>query len=294
VVVDGDREQAAAQPGQETGEPKQLVEPAFEGGDLLGEIGAESVPEGLILSVGVKTLGGMVERLSPRGRPDQDVPEHHGAAPRSIAELKDAEAVRDGFGKNRLGGSGSLVREVSFHRTQAPSLGAIARHNPSTERSLRPLAQLERTGIVLENIAYDFDSQGFETEKLSAQLVTGWKESPGHRRNMLDPDVTETGVAVARSEKTGYYYTVQMFGRPKSAAIEFQIDNRSGEAVGYAIGDKTFSLPPRYVRTHTRCRPTELTFRWPGEKAKPTSVKPVAGDHLVVTWKGGEYRVTKE
>ena len=43
-----------------------------------------------------------------------------------------------------------------------------------------------------------------------------------------DPDVTETGVAVARSEKTGYYYGVQMFGRPKSAAVVFKVENRAG------------------------------------------------------------------
>ena len=44
---------------------------------------------------------------------------------------------------------------------------------------------------------------------------------------MLDADATETGISVARSEHTGYYYAVQMFGRPKSDAIEFQISNRS-------------------------------------------------------------------
>ncbi len=148
--------------------------------------------------------------------------------------------------------------------------------------------------IVLENIAYAFDSRGFDTGPLAEQFVTGWKESPGHRKNMLDPDATETGVAVARSEKTGHYYAVQMFGRPKSAAIEFTIDNRAGEAVEYTIGEKTFTLQPRFVRTHTRCRPSEVTFRQPTEGAKPTTVKPVSGDSFVVTREGDGYRVTKK
>jgi len=97
VVIDGEREQATGQPGGDGGESEQLIEPAFEGRPLLGEIGPESVPEGLILGVGVESLGGVVERLGPRGRPDQDVPEHPGTAPRSVAELEDAEAVRDGL-----------------------------------------------------------------------------------------------------------------------------------------------------------------------------------------------------
>ena len=146
--------------------------------------------------------------------------------------------------------------------------------------------------IVLENIANAFDSRGFETEQLAGQFVTGWKESPGHRKNMLDPDVTQTGVAVGRSEKTGYYYAVQMFGRPKSAAIEFRVENRSDARIGYAIGDQTFDLRPRVIRTHTRCRPPELRFTWPDGQS--TTVKPATGDRLVVTRNGDGFAVGKK
>ncbi len=160
----------------------------------------------------------------------------------------------------------------------------------------RPAERAEKHGydycLISENIAYVFDSRGYTAEKMTDQFVTGWKESPGHRKNMLDPDVTETGVAVARSEKTGYYYAVQMFGRPKSRAIEFKIDNRSGEAVTYAIGDRTFELPPRVIRTHTRCRPAGVQFRWPG--GGEASVTPATGDRFVVTRDGGRFAVKKE
>ena len=75
--------------------------------------------------------------------------------------------------------------------------------------------------VIAENIAYEYSSEGFATADLAARLVEGWKKSPGHRKNMLDPDVTETGMAVAHREKSGKYYAVEMFGRPRSAAIEF-------------------------------------------------------------------------
>ena len=143
--------------------------------------------------------------------------------------------------------------------------------------------------LVLENIAHAYDSEGFDQDKLAGVFVTGWKESPGHRRNMLDPDATNTAVAVARSEKTGHYYAVQMFGRPKSAAVEFRVENRSGEAVEYALGGQPFALPPRVVRTHSGCRPEELVFRWPG--GKTTASTPAAGDRLTVTKDGDEFRV---
>ena len=148
--------------------------------------------------------------------------------------------------------------------------------------------------IVAENIAYVFNPNGFTAEALADEFFTGWKNSPPHRKNMLDPDVTDTAVAVARSKETGYYYAVQMFGRPKSAAIEFKIENRAGDEVSYSIGDKTYTLPPRYTRTHEQCRPAEVSFQWPGEKKPSATVKPAAGDAYVISKEGGTYRVTKQ
>ena len=146
--------------------------------------------------------------------------------------------------------------------------------------------------IVLENIAYAFDSRGFSNDKLTDDFVTGWKNSPGHRRNMLDRDATETGVGVARSEKTGHYYAVQVFGRPKSAAIAFTVANKSGAEVKYSVGDAAYTLPARYSRTHTICRPAEVMFQWPDESK--SSVKPAGGEQYAVTKDGEKFQVAKE
>jgi uncharacterized protein YkwD len=146
--------------------------------------------------------------------------------------------------------------------------------------------------IVLENIAYMYNSEGFTTDDLGGGLVKGWQESPGHRKNMLDPDVTETGVAVARSEKTGYFYAVQMFGRPKSLAIEFKIANRSDVKLEYTIGEDKYTLEPQHVQTHGRCRPgEEIKFTAPEGLS---AVKVAAGDRFAVTGKGGTYQVKKD
>lgn len=120
--------------------------------------------------------------------------------------------------------------------------------------------------IVSENIAYQFDSTGFTGDELVKKFVTGWKESPGHRKNMLDGDVTETGVGIARSDETGYYYAVQMFARPKSAAIDFAVENRSKKTIEYTVGEERFSLPPRAIRRHTRCRSGEISFPFSDRK----------------------------
>lgn len=135
--------------------------------------------------------------------------------------------------------------------------------------------------IVSENIAYHFFTKGLATQALVDRAVTGWKESPGHRRNMLKPHVTEIGVAVSQSEKTGVYYAVQMFGRPRSAALDFTISNRTETTVQYSIGDQSFSLPPSYRRTHQQCRPDTLQLKHQDQVLAEHQIS--NGDTLTVT-----------
>ena len=141
--------------------------------------------------------------------------------------------------------------------------------------------------VVLENIAYRYSSQGFSADELASGFFTGWKNSKGHRENMLDPAVTETAVAVAHSEESGNFLAVQLFGRPQSAAIEFQIANMTDETLQYTVTAQQprdsasnqsetgnpFELPPRAIMTHQRCRPSQIHFQsmMNGKMIKPES-----------------------
>lgn len=148
--------------------------------------------------------------------------------------------------------------------------------------------------IISENIAYQYNSAGFTREELASSLVEGWKRSASHRRNMLDSDVSDTGVAVARSAKTGYYYAVQMFARSKSSTIAFGIANRSGTTVAYRLGDERFSLPPRLTRSHERCRPAQLALLPPGDESEVPPIKPESGDRFVVSRENGSLAIRKD
>ena len=168
--------------------------------------------------------------------------------------------------------------------------------------------------LIAENIAVEFSSRGFTTHALASKFVQGWKHSPGHRKNMLDPDVIETGVGVAQSE-TGYYYAVQMFGRPRSKSITFRVANKSGTTVEYWLGDRSFKLPPDYTETHTVCRRLDLRIQPPqmqppnmqppqakpkaGQPApktapKTNSLHPADGDRFVIVTQKGEIRIEKQ
>ncbi|WP_437203456.1 CAP domain-containing protein [Planctomicrobium sp. SH664] len=114
--------------------------------------------------------------------------------------------------------------------------------------------------LMAENIGFLFKSTGLSTGALANGFITGWKNSPPHRANMLQPDVTEIGVGVAQSRETGIYFGVQLFARPKSAMVEFQVANDSPHDIRYRAGDEEFTLPPRFRRTHAFCKEVQLTL----------------------------------
>jgi uncharacterized protein YkwD len=137
--------------------------------------------------------------------------------------------------------------------------------------------------LVLENIAWESDPAGFTAKELAERFVEGWKKSPGHRKNLLDPDVTEIGIGVAHSPHTDRYYAVQDFGRPKSEAIRFKVANRTDQTVRYDLDGKEQTLRPGYTMTYHRCRPPELRFRLgEGETAKAETFHPRTGSRYVV------------
>ena len=142
-----------------------------------------------------------------------------------------------------------------------------------------PAARAKRFGYeyctVAENIAYVYSSEGTDTAELARRLFEGWQNSQAHRENMLNPNVTETAVAIAHSPRTDYYYAVQLFGRPKSQMTEFKVANRTGVGVEYLLDGHTFQLPTRTTSTHQVCKRPVVEFR--GKTLQPTN-----GQQLVI------------
>jgi hypothetical protein len=131
---------------------------------------------------------------------------------------------------------------------------------------------------VAENISYQYSSEPLGTEELARRFVQGWKGSPGHRRNMLGPNAVHMANAVSRSPKTGRFYAVQLFGRPRESAVEFGIANRAKAQVRYRLGDQAYSLNPGQERIHTVCVAPEVTF----VNAEGGTVRPQPGERLQV------------
>lgn len=171
-------------------------------------------------------------------------------------------------------------------------LGTLSHEADGTTAGQRAAASGYEHCVIAENIARQYSSLGFATGELGRGLVEGWKGSPGHRKNMVDGDVTETGVAIAHRSWKGIpdYFAVQLFGRPASAQFEFEIRNATAALVRYRVGERAYTLPPRYSRIHTECAPRPLAF----EAGDAPRYSVTGGERFVVTSSRGQVTVRRE
>jgi len=54
-------------------------------------------------------------------------------------------------------------------------------------------------------------------QSVAKSLAEGWKNSPGHYKNIINPEFNITGVSVSYNKQTQALYAVQTFGKTKSA-----------------------------------------------------------------------------
>jgi uncharacterized protein YkwD len=188
--------------------------------------------------------------------------------------------------RRRLRVNADLSRAAQYFANYLARTGKFSH----TADGKEPWERTEQYGydycLVAENIAYRYSSAGFSTRELARGFMRGWRKSPGHRRNLLDPDTYDIGVGVAHSRKTGRYYAVQDFGRPRSNTITFRITNQADRKVDFRVDGKSYSIQPRYTITFQRCRPPKVQFaQAAGQGAGSTSEKtyrPHTGTHYVI------------
>ena len=141
---------------------------------------------------------------------------------------------------------------------------------------------------IAENLALHQDSRGFQSRALAVSAMEGWLNSPGHRKNLMTAEMTEIGVAVAKApDKDPKYIAVQLFGRPQSMAISFQVSNTSSEPVSFAFSGKSRELTPHMAITMHSCSAGALSFEKKGAKAFTARFDAADGTNYVVSGTAG-------
>ena len=125
-----------------------------------------------------------------------------------VVTLTNAE--RGERGRTRLHANPRLMRAAQIHAEQMARAGQLAHDLPSATYPTtedRLAAARYRWQMYGENVALGQSS--------AAEALRGWMNSPGHRKNILNPAYTELGTGYA-VDRSGRPYFVQVFGRPRS------------------------------------------------------------------------------
>jgi len=155
----------------------------------------------------------------------------------------------------------------------------------------KPAQRIAATGYkycqVAENLARHSRSVGFAAQELAKLAVNGWKNSPGHRRNMMQANVTEIGVGVAKTSGQHRYLSVQLFGRPQSLRYTFEIRNESRQRIKYTFSKRQSDIPGRTSIKMTVCVPGILKFQQSARRRdgqnRPPHFKTGSGDQFVIS-----------
>jgi Cysteine-rich secretory protein family len=145
-----------------------------------------------------------------------------------------------------------------------------------------PSARVKAAGydacLVGENLGQFLDSRGFETKQLARDAVEGWINSPGHRATLLTEGATDIGIAIVKAPAELRYTVVQLFARPQTLSISFQVANSSGGTVKYAVADKPHEIQTGYSARHTTCLAPVVHFNVKSGQANETKFDAMDGD----------------
>ena len=123
--------------------------------------------------------------------------------------------------RNRKG-AGSLVEDpqlTAYAQRRAEEISRDFEHRRPGNTKWH--SGLTAYGAVGENLAYGFND--------TQSVMTGWKNSPGHYRSMINPRFTKIGVGLAKIN--GVYYWVQIFG--DDTATSFYNTRSNTPSVGF-------------------------------------------------------------
>lgn len=141
---------------------------------------------------------------------------------------------------------------------------------------------------IAENLASHKDSRGFQTRALAVSAMEGWLNSPGHRKNLMTAELTEIGVGVAKApDKDPKFILVQVFGRPQSMSISFQVSNTTSETVSVSFSGKSQELTPHMAMTMHACSGGPLALEKKGAKAFSARFDAADGTNYVVSGTAG-------
>jgi uncharacterized protein YkwD len=135
------------------------------------------------------------------GKPAPEQPTFYQDLAQTDVNLDAAAAASMISGYRTNNGLGSLEVDPELMRMASEQAHAMAAHDRMDHDIGRPFAERIKNSPFRGSVAVENISAGYHT---LAEAFSGWRDSPPHRANMLNPSVTRMGIAAAYAPASKY------------------------------------------------------------------------------------------
>ena len=149
------------------------------------------------VAIGVAALAGCAGNSEP---PPSDPSFYRSMAqPDVTVDAAAAASMISGYRSNN--GLAAVVVDPELMRFASEQAHAMAAHDKMDHDIGRPFQERIRNSGFRGRVAVENISAGYHT---LAEAFSGWRDSPPHRANMLNRDVTRMGIAAAYAPQSKY------------------------------------------------------------------------------------------
>ena len=151
---------------------------------------------GFTVAIGAAVLFGCTGNNIPEGQPSfyQDL-----AGPAAALDADAAQSMISGYRHNN--GLGAVTIDPELMRLANEQATAMAAHGTMDHSISAPFAERIHKSRFDASVAVENIGAGYHT---LAEAFSGWRDSPPHRANMLNSNVTCMGIAAVYSPKSKY------------------------------------------------------------------------------------------
>jgi uncharacterized protein YkwD len=154
----------------------------------------------LVLGIAAMTLVG-IGGCADNATPPQGEPTFYQDLAHSDAAVDAAAAASMISGYRANNGFGTLTVDPELMRLAAEQARTMAAHDKMAHDIGRPFQDRIRNSPFAGGVAVENISAGYHT---LAEAFSGWRDSPPHRANMLNPAVTRLGIAAVYAPASKY------------------------------------------------------------------------------------------
>jgi uncharacterized protein YkwD len=130
------------------------------------------------------------------------------------AVVQQANAVRTDVRAPPLRETSALTAAAQEYAVELATLRRLD-HNSPTRGRRTVTDRLAAAGVLWQGAAENLAAMSDPMPEVPRVVVELWLNSAGHRRNLLNPRYTTTGVGIARDSR-GRWYVVQLYVLPRS------------------------------------------------------------------------------